>query len=84
MKTKSGMMQQNLIILSKFLKIFTFIILINPSPENLRLVKVRGKKVDNQELSFIICLKDLTSKHEGNIIIFTFLMMLITYILILH
>ena len=62
MKTESGMIGQDLTILLKLLKIFTLVILINPSLKNLRLAKMRGKEVDNQELSFIICSKSLASK----------------------
>ena len=62
MKIESGMIQQDLTILPKLLRIFTFIILINPNLENLRLAKVKGKEVDNQKLSTIICSRDLVSK----------------------
>ena len=84
MKTESSMMQQDLTILPKLLQIFNLVILINPSPENLRLINVKGEKFDNQELSSIICLRDFASKQGGNVVIFTFFMMLITYILIPH
>ena len=62
MKRESGMIQQDLKILPKLLKISTFFIWINVSPQNLRLAKMRKKEVDNQELSFIICLKNYASK----------------------
>ena len=84
MKTESGMMQWDLTILSKLLRIFTFVILINPSPGNLRLAKMREKEIDNQELSPIISSRDFASKQGGNVMILTFFMMLITFILIPH
>lgn len=55
MKTESGMMRPDLTILPKLSKIITLVILINPGLENLRLIKMREKEVDNQDLSFIIC-----------------------------
>lgn len=47
MKTKNSIMQKDWISLPKLMKIFTLIILINPSPKNLWLTEMRGKKVDN-------------------------------------
>ena len=83
-KTKSGIIQQDLTILLKLLRFSILVILRNPSPGNLRLAKIKEKEVDNQELSSIIWSKDLASKQRSNIMIFTFLIMLITYLLIPH
>ena len=84
MKTESGMMQQDLTIPPNLLRIFSLVILINLSPENLRLAKVKGKEVNNQELSSIIYSRDFASQQGANLMILTFLMMLITFILILY
>ena len=83
-KTKSGIIRQDLIILLKLLRIFTLIILRNSGLENLWLAKVKEKEVDNQVLSSIIHSRDLVPKQGGNLIILTFLMMFITYLLISH
>lgn len=47
MKIKSSIIQQDLIISLRLLMIFTFIVLINSSPQNLWLAKIKGKEVDN-------------------------------------
>ena len=46
-KTENNMMQYDLIIFPKLLKIFTLIILINSGLRNLQFAKVIRKKVDN-------------------------------------
>lgn len=47
MKIKNNSILQDLIIIQKLIKIFTFIILINPSLENQWYTKILEKKVEN-------------------------------------
>ena len=64
MKTEDGMMQQNLTILPKLLRISTLVILKSPGPGNLRLAKIRGKEVDNQELFLLFASGTLRLNKE--------------------
>ncbi len=78
-------MLQDLKIPQKLLKIFTLGTLINPSLVNQQHAKVEGKEVENLGF-FSPCLRDLTSKQGGNMIIpgyvLSVLLVIRTYLLL--
>ncbi len=61
MKIEGGTMLQDSRIPQKLLKIFTFVILINPDLANPHHTNMGGKRVDNSEFFSSICLRDLAS-----------------------